>query len=54
MRKLKILVIKFKYLGDVAVSIPALRALRERYPNTELHFLVAEDAAPIVPAHPLD
>ena len=48
MRKLKILVIKFKYLGDVAVSIPALRALRECYPHAELHFLVAEDAAPIV------
>tara|TARA_B100000965_G_C19595936_1_gene760235 strand:- start:1646 stop:2656 length:1011 start_codon:yes stop_codon:yes gene_type:complete len=47
-RKLKILAIKFKYLGDVAVCIPALRSLHKHYPNAEIHFLVASDAAPIV------
>lgn len=30
------------------MCVPALRALRERYPHAELHFLVANDAAPIV------
>jgi ADP-heptose:LPS heptosyltransferase len=46
--KLKILAIKFKFLGDVAVAVPALRALRAHFPDAELHLLVAEDAAPIV------
>ena len=45
---MKILAIKFKYLGDVVVAIPALRALKEAYPHAQLHYLVAEDAAPIV------
>jgi len=46
--KTKILAIKFKFLGDVAVVVPALRALHEHCPEAELHLLVAEDAAPIV------
>jgi heptosyltransferase-3 len=46
--KLKILAIKFKYLGDVAVAIPAIRALRHHYPDAELHVLVASDARPIL------
>ncbi len=46
--KLKILAIKFKYLGDVVVAVPALRALRNQWPEAELHALVAEDAAPLL------
>ncbi len=48
MRKLKILALKFKYLGDIAVATPALRALRQHFPEAELHILVAQDAYPIV------
>ncbi len=46
--KEKILAIKFKYLGDVVRATPALRALRDHYPNAELHVLVAQDAAPLL------
>jgi len=46
--KTKILAIKFKYLGDVVVAVPALRALRDQWPEAELHVLVAEDAAPLL------
>jgi ADP-heptose:LPS heptosyltransferase len=45
---LKILALKFKYLGDVAVMTPALRALHQWKPEAELHVLVAEDAAPLL------
>jgi ADP-heptose:LPS heptosyltransferase len=45
---LKILVIKFKYLGDVVVSTPMLRALREQFPQAELHVLVAAEAVPLL------
>jgi heptosyltransferase III len=44
----KNLCIVFKYLGDVAVAVPAMRALKESRPDEELHILVAEEAVPIV------
>ncbi|MEK0445174.1 MAG: hypothetical protein RLZZ399_495 [Verrucomicrobiota bacterium] len=47
-RPAKILFILFKYLGDVAVAIPAMRAVRAHDPDAEIHVLVAEDALPIV------
>jgi len=40
----KILAIKFKQLGDVAIMVPALRALREHWPEAEIHVLVEEVA----------
>jgi ADP-heptose:LPS heptosyltransferase len=46
--RLKTLCLLFKYLGDVAVAVPAIRALRRYQPEHELHLLVAEDAVPIV------
>ena len=45
---LKILAIKFKYLGDVAVAVPALRALRTARPDAEIHFLVPEETFSVV------
>lgn len=45
---MKILAIKFKYLGDVAVTIPALRALRQTYPEAQLHVLISQEAIPIL------
>jgi heptosyltransferase III len=44
----KILAIKFKYLGDVALAVPAWRALKQACPKSELHLLVAHDAVPLV------
>lgn len=44
----KNLCLLFKYLGDVAVAVPAMRALKESRPQEEMHVLVAEDAVPIV------
>ena len=43
----KVLCIVFKFLGDVAVALPAVHALKERWPRTGLHLLVADDAAPL-------
>jgi ADP-heptose:LPS heptosyltransferase len=39
------LVIKIKYIGDIVLAEPALRALRARHPNAEIHVLTAEDSA---------
>lgn len=49
---MKILALKFKYLGDVVVMVPALRALRAHYPGAELHVLVAAEAAPLLEGLP--
>ena len=46
----KILALQFKYFGDAVLMTPALRALREKFPQGELHLLVPEEIAPIVPA----
>jgi len=43
----KFLAIQFKYFGDAVLMTPALRAIRERYPQGELHLLVPEETAPI-------
>jgi heptosyltransferase III len=48
----KVLFIAFKYLGDVVVAIPAIRAFRDKNPRDELHVLVAEDAVPLVSTLP--
>jgi ADP-heptose:LPS heptosyltransferase len=47
-KEVKILAIKFKQLGDVAIMVPALRALREHWPDSEIHVLVEEAALPIL------
>lgn len=44
----RILAIQFKYLGDLVVATPALRALKEFSAGAELHVLVAEEAAPLL------
>lgn len=44
---LKILAIQFKYFGDAVLMTPALRAIREQFPQCELHLLVPEETAPL-------
>ncbi len=44
----KILALQFKYLGDAVFITPALRALKEHWPDAELHVLVAAEVAPLL------
>jgi len=48
----KLLAVMFKYLGDVAVATPTLRALRRAHPDGELHALVPSEAAPLLEGLP--
>jgi len=41
----RILVIRLSSLGDVLLTAPALRALRARFPESHIDFLVATDYA---------
>jgi ADP-heptose:LPS heptosyltransferase len=43
----KILALQFKYFGDAVLMTPALRAIRNHFPNSELHLLVPEEIAPL-------
>jgi len=45
---MKILAIQFRYLGDAAMMTPALRAIKERFLDGELHVLVAKEVAPLL------
>ena len=47
MRPEKILALQFKYFGDAVLMTPALRAIRDHFPNGELHLLVPEEIAPL-------
>jgi heptosyltransferase-3 len=44
----KILALQFKYFGDTVLMTPALRALHEKFPQSELHVLVPEGISPLL------
>jgi len=44
----KILVIRFKGLGDILLSVPALRALKKSYPQAHVAVLVNKEAEAVV------
>ena len=43
----KILAIQFKYFGDAVFLTPALLAIKKKFPNSEIHVLVAQEIAPV-------
>jgi ADP-heptose:LPS heptosyltransferase len=45
---MKILAIQFQYLGDAVFMTPALQSIKNFYPGSELHVLVANEVAPIL------
>ncbi len=47
-----ILVVQLRRLGDVILTTPALEALKKRYPNAKLDFLVEAPGAEAVAGHP--
>jgi len=44
----KILLIRLRLIGDVVFTTPAIRALRQRFPDAELVYLVERAAAPVL------
>ena len=47
-----ILVIQLRRLGDVVLTVPALEALKKRFPDAKLDFLVESPGAEAVAGHP--
>lgn len=49
---MKILIIRFTSLGDIILTTPVLAALRERYPQARIDFLVMEGCAEAIYGNP--
>jgi len=49
---MNILLIRLRMIGDVVFTTPAIRALRRRFPEARLTYLVEPAAAPVVAGNP--
>ena len=47
MKVRRILVIRFQAIGDVVITLPWLQSLKDQLPESEIHFLTRDEAAPI-------
>ena len=48
----KILVVRFSSIGDIVLTSPILRCIKQHYPNTELHYLTKTSFESIVQHNP--
>ena len=49
---MKFLVIRFSSIGDIVLATPAIRCLKKRYPDAELHFLTKKKMKAVTEANP--
>ena len=49
---MQILLVRLRLIGDVVFTTPAIRAIRRRFPEARLTYLVEAEAAPIVRGNP--
>ncbi|MGB9716768.1 MAG: lipopolysaccharide heptosyltransferase II [Thermodesulfovibrionales bacterium] len=49
----KILIVKPSSLGDIVHSLPFLNALKDRYPEAEIHWVVAKGLEDLLTGHPM-
>lgn len=49
---MKILVIRFSSIGDVVLTTPVVRCLKQQIPNTEVHFITKKSFQPILQDNP--
>jgi len=49
----KILIVKPSSLGDVVHSLPFLNAIRERFPGSEIHWVIAKGLEDLLTGHPM-
>jgi lipopolysaccharide heptosyltransferase II len=48
----RVLLVRLRLIGDVVFTTPAIRALRRRFPDAELTYLVESAAVPVVATNP--
>jgi lipopolysaccharide heptosyltransferase II len=49
---LNILLVRLRLIGDVVFTTPAIRAIRRRFPDAHIAYIVEEEAAPVVRGNP--
>ncbi len=49
---MRILLVRLRQIGDVVFTTPAIHALRQRFPDAHLSYLVEPAAAPVVAGNP--
>jgi ADP-heptose:LPS heptosyltransferase len=49
---MRILLLRLRQIGDVVFTTPAVRGLRERFPDAHISYVVEPAAAPVVSANP--
>jgi len=48
----KVLVVRFSSIGDIVLTTPVLRGLKEQIENIEIHYLTKKQFAPILQENP--
>jgi ADP-heptose:LPS heptosyltransferase len=48
-----ILIVKLSAIGDVIQTLPMLEALKKQYPQTQIDWVVEEDASTLLLNHPM-
>jgi heptosyltransferase-2 len=48
----KILVIRFRRIGDAVLSVSICQSLRRSFPDAEIHYVLNDNIAPLFEAHP--
>ncbi|MFX7784347.1 hypothetical protein ABTJ92_19170, partial [Acinetobacter baumannii] len=49
---MKFLVIRFSSIGDIVLTTPAIRCLKQQVPNAEVHFLTKKSFKAVTEANP--
>ena len=48
----KILIIRFRRIGDSVLATALCRSLKESFPQAEIHFIINENISPLYLNHP--
>src|SRR5438270_11599102 len=48
----RVLLIRLRQIGDVVFTTPAIRALRQHFPDAHITYIVEPDAAPVIERNP--
>ena len=49
----KILVIRLSAIGDIVLATSFLESVKQKYPDSEIHFLIKKEFSDIVKKHPI-
>ena len=49
---MKILIIRFSSIGDIVLTTPVLRCIKEQKPETEIHFLTKKAYINVIAENP--